>query len=380
MQIAANKDGQRVAAEDFQRGDSAFCQTCGKIVRYKSGALRRPYFSHLPGQDCLDHWRHEDMCEWHLDWQQRFPSDAQEVVFANGEEKHRADVSFKDVVIEFQHSSLSPEEFSERNAFYARLGKRVVWLFDAVEGEKKGRFSPYLNETSEHIHWSFIPKALIPFLRGEDPVPFVFLQVSDNPIQIYWIKPEIDLCLQVHGFCLLSKLTEAAFLSFVRFLASPAESKDFQKGEVPLVVDYLGYSSRIAFSPCHLSPDGLSEAKVCEECPYLLEKAKPWKIRCAVAKITGENAVAFQPFTLSSIIANEQPIGPFIYFFEEVGCLVSHIICYKGDTQNLYGYLWEKTENGKIEYRNIRKIDYAQINHWRLIPQNLFPEVDFSPK
>jgi competence CoiA-like predicted nuclease len=61
-----------------------------------------------------------DMTEWHKNWQKAFPIECNEVYLENNGEVHRADVLIekRKVVIEFQHSPMSGEEFEKRNAFY----------------------------------------------------------------------------------------------------------------------------------------------------------------------------------------------------------------------------------------------------------------------
>lgn len=65
--------------------------------------------------------------------QEQFPIECREVVMKHNGEIHRADV-FKDgVVVEFQHSPITPQEFRERNTFYNTLGYKVAWVFDVSD-------------------------------------------------------------------------------------------------------------------------------------------------------------------------------------------------------------------------------------------------------
>ena len=61
------------------------------------------------------------------DIMQKFANDMKIVKVKDGQ-KHRADVLIEDkkVVYEFQHSSLSAEEFEDRNSFYNSLGYKVI--------------------------------------------------------------------------------------------------------------------------------------------------------------------------------------------------------------------------------------------------------------
>ena len=64
------------------------------------------------------------MSLWHSLWQDKFPKETQEIVKKKDGKTHRADVLLesKKVVIEFQYSPMSPDEFSDRNDFYNDLG------------------------------------------------------------------------------------------------------------------------------------------------------------------------------------------------------------------------------------------------------------------
>lgn len=102
-------------------GDRALCPTCRKSVRGKCGQL------------ILWHWAHEDLSEcdswsegetpWHRDWKACVPPSMQEVVIG----PHRADIRLKNgMVVELQHSPISPETIFEREQFYGNM----IWLFD----------------------------------------------------------------------------------------------------------------------------------------------------------------------------------------------------------------------------------------------------------
>lgn len=112
----------------------AKCQCCDDTVMSKCGSIVTWHWSHLPGSLCTGGG--EKMTEWHYQWQQLFPSEQQEIFFADSNgERHRADVhipvseSQPALTIEFQHSSISCEEVQQREAFYGSIGE-LVWVFD----------------------------------------------------------------------------------------------------------------------------------------------------------------------------------------------------------------------------------------------------------
>ena len=133
MQYASNNNGERIEATPNAK---AVCPACGSDVIAKCGAIKVWHWAHVTA-DC-DPW-YEGMTEWHIEWQSQFPAEYREVVIRNGDEVHRADIALPDgTIIEFQHSAISVDEIKRREAFY---GEKMIWVFDASEPMRKGRFS-----------------------------------------------------------------------------------------------------------------------------------------------------------------------------------------------------------------------------------------------
>lgn len=129
MHVALNSSGRRVEATPTAHGT---CPGCAGEVVAKCGGIVSWHWAHVAGQDC-DPWA-EPMTEWHREWQGEFPLEQQEVVMG----PHRADVVTADGdILEFQHSSISPAEIAEREAFY---GDRLFWVFDVTDAYETGRF------------------------------------------------------------------------------------------------------------------------------------------------------------------------------------------------------------------------------------------------
>ncbi len=133
---AFDENNQSVWIENAVSGKHYFCPMCAQPVFQKRGSERSPHFAHFPSNakyqyiKCVDSWTY-DMTDWHREWQERFPEECREVVVSDKSgKKHYADVLINDTVIEFQHSSLSIDEFRDRNSFYTEAGYKVVWLFD----------------------------------------------------------------------------------------------------------------------------------------------------------------------------------------------------------------------------------------------------------
>lgn len=117
MQFANTETGVKTHIKDADEGIQYFCPFCNAPMIQRHGQINIPHFAHAKGLLCSDNWKYEEMSEWHLLWQSRYPHDNQEVVVSNESARHRADVLINNTVIEFQHSPISVEEFQKRNTF-----------------------------------------------------------------------------------------------------------------------------------------------------------------------------------------------------------------------------------------------------------------------
>lgn len=121
----ANVDGE---LKEPGVGLKGICPGCGNAVVAKCGMMKIHHWAHQRKFDCDSWW--EPMTQWHLNWQNKFPKSWREVIFKDTEtgEFHRADVHTQNgLTIEFQHSALSSQELTSRNAFY----KKIIWVVDA---------------------------------------------------------------------------------------------------------------------------------------------------------------------------------------------------------------------------------------------------------
>ncbi len=176
MFFAEDKEGKRTHITDTELDAQYFCPSCGELlVLKKNGTIYAPHFSHYPGTICKDTW-HYDMSNWHINWQNRFPISCQEIVKKIGDQKHRADVLIEEckIVIEFQHSNLSKEEFEDRNNFYNELGYKVIWVFDVAE--------QYDNET---LFESYIPGRGVSYQWKHAKSTFNGFQLDNNKVELY---------------------------------------------------------------------------------------------------------------------------------------------------------------------------------------------------
>jgi len=120
----------RTEATPEQKG---LCQECGENVTAKCGKQRVWHWSHKTKRNCDNRWETEG--EWHRNWKNQFSHEWQEIIRYDEKtgEKHIADVrTTHGLVIEFQHSSIDPQEQDKREGFH----KDMVWIVDGTRLKK----------------------------------------------------------------------------------------------------------------------------------------------------------------------------------------------------------------------------------------------------
>jgi hypothetical protein len=117
---------------EAQPGASGECQNCGGLMVPKCGELRIWHWAHKGRLTCDPWWENET--GWHLNWKANFPDSWREIVCrAEDGTRHIADIKTEHGwVIEFQHSSIKPDERRSRDAFYGRL----VWIVDGTRRKR----------------------------------------------------------------------------------------------------------------------------------------------------------------------------------------------------------------------------------------------------
>ena len=120
-------NGNKEEATPGAKGKCIFCDS--EMIAY-CGEIRTYHWKHKDVKNC-DSW-FEPETNWHRDWKNLFKTEYQEYIFHNTKtkEKHIADVyNIKTgVVIEFQHSPISPDEINSRELFY----KKMIWVVDIL--------------------------------------------------------------------------------------------------------------------------------------------------------------------------------------------------------------------------------------------------------
>ena len=184
MQYAINSKKERVHASKADKGKEYYCPVCDQKVILRHGDYNIPHYSHV--SKCVDEWHYEgEMSEWHLQWQMQFPPGNREFVVENLGEKHRTDVMACGYAIEFQHSRISAAEFKERNDFYRKLGKKIIWVIDLTEEYSENKIVFYDESCGDKgsggkFRWKNPRRFLHSYVPQRDSDIIVFFQLSDG--------------------------------------------------------------------------------------------------------------------------------------------------------------------------------------------------------
>ena len=158
MLTAVDISGNKHFIDDVNKDEQYYCPICQqRLMQRRKGEKRRPHFAHYGLRDiqyvpCTDKWKY-DKTEWHYNWQLQFPLDNYEYVVDINGKKHIADVLINNTVIEFQHSGITLDEFTERNEFYNAAGYEVIWVFDLQKEFKDGHIHKEIRNGDEY-RWS----------------------------------------------------------------------------------------------------------------------------------------------------------------------------------------------------------------------------------
>ena len=135
MKFALNDDNKVVAT----KGSKGFCLNCGAELIAKCGTVKMHHWAHKGARNCDPWWENET--EWHRSWKNNYKADWQEVILVDQDtrERHIADVrTDSGLIIEFQHSNITPIERVAREKFYANM----VWVIDGAR--LKGDYPRFL--------------------------------------------------------------------------------------------------------------------------------------------------------------------------------------------------------------------------------------------
>ena len=158
--FALTGSGKRIHISDAGKEKEEYrCPVCGGKMIAKKGKIKRHHFAHRSLTNC-DEW-YGNKGDWHISMQDMFPRENQEVVIVKNGEKHIADVCLyrkdgKRLVVEFQNSPMTHDEFVKRTSFYKAGGNDMIWVFNAENEDirYKGVFQTMDGDAVE-IQYSF---------------------------------------------------------------------------------------------------------------------------------------------------------------------------------------------------------------------------------
>jgi hypothetical protein len=163
---------------EAKKGLNGICPICASELTSKCGEYKVNHWAHKKSRNCDPWWEPET--EWHRNWKNNYPAEWQEFLFTdqNTNEKHIADVhTSHNLVIEFQHSSISPNEQKSRESFY----KNMIWVVDGTRLKRDfPRFSKSIkyfkkNRVQDHFFVDKIEEVLPEnWLNSSVPVLFDF--------------------------------------------------------------------------------------------------------------------------------------------------------------------------------------------------------------
>jgi competence protein CoiA len=201
---------------EAKKGLKGICPICASDLTAKCGEYKVNHWAHKKTRNC-DHWW-EPETEWHRIWKNNYPTEWQEFLFRDQitNEKHIADVhTSHNLVIEFQHSSISSNEQKSRESFY----KNMIWV---VDGTRLKRDFPRFSKTiKKHIKTRENDKFFVDhieevfpenWLNSSVPVLFDFKGLNDlkysNDLRqyLYCLFP-----IRIHGFSLIEVIPRKAF-------------------------------------------------------------------------------------------------------------------------------------------------------------------------
>ncbi len=142
------------------------------------------------------------MSDWHRRMQNYFSKEYQEVVVSHKGITHRADVIIGDIVIEFQNSPLSAEEFYERNKFYTECGYRVAWVINLIEPYNEERlYHQRINDSDRYMKWNYPKKFLEhgPLPQNKKSKISIWISIDDDPevegfiSRVIWSSQDYDI-------------------------------------------------------------------------------------------------------------------------------------------------------------------------------------------
>ena len=135
MRFALINGKCREAIRFAHRNFNCRCRFCDDEVVARCGEKKMHHWAHKSGKHC-DEW-HEPETEWHRKWKSEFPESWQEVRVTSKRDEtwHIADIRTPQrigLVVEMQHSPITPDEMRKRSDFYYEWVSDIWWIVDCA--------------------------------------------------------------------------------------------------------------------------------------------------------------------------------------------------------------------------------------------------------
>lgn len=225
------------------KGVKGICPSCGSELIAKCGERKIKHWAHKGVRTCDPWWEPET--EWHRSWKNNYPAEWQEVSLFDNEtaEKHIADVrTTHQLVIEFQHSYIDPNERKAREEFY----KNMIWIVDGTR--LKRDYARFVNGTSNFTRTNLpnaffvnLPEKVFPatWLNSSVPVIFDFYDITiakqqDSTRNSLWILlPQGTRFAQGVEKSMLVKITRKALVEITlnRGQIFPEKTEEMRKSQ-----------------------------------------------------------------------------------------------------------------------------------------------------
>ncbi len=202
---------------EARKGLNGICPICALELTAKCGEYKVNHWAHKKTLNCDPWWETET--EWHRNWKNNYPIEWQEFLFKDhtNNEKHIADIYTSDnLVIEFQHSSISSIERASRESYY----KNMIWVVDGtrLKGDYPRFSKGFKNKKRSSIKGVFLVDNIeevlpINWLNSTVPVLFDFkglndlIDITDLQHSLFCLFP-----IRIWDYSLIVKIPRKAFL------------------------------------------------------------------------------------------------------------------------------------------------------------------------
>ena len=230
-------------------GLTGVCQGCGESMMSKCGDVRIWHWSHLRKTVCDKWWERETL--WHRNWKGLFSESWREkrITDSNTGEYHIADLCTpRELIIEFQHSSIARIDRLDREAFY----KNMIWVVNGSRTEASyKRFVKGLGNLKptdqKNVFVTDKPNKVLPRAWSNSDIPIFF--DFENTIEKNFSRIKV----QGYLWCLLPEraMGKYVILKYPKktFLFRVRDERDLFKESssqiVAKVAQYLGEQRRL---------------------------------------------------------------------------------------------------------------------------------------